>query len=76
MHIISRLDVRTPIPFFLPQVAATLNNLADVHAARGHLDDAVAVHSQALDIQEQHAPGSLHVATTLNNMAAVLQASE
>ena len=50
-------------------VAWTLNDIADLLARQGKLDEAMAMYHDVLSIRrEGFGPSHVHVATTLNNM--------
>lgn len=55
-----------------PDVATSLNNLANIHYDRGRYGEAQNLHERALAIRKQaHGPDHPHVAMSLNNLANV-----
>lgn len=58
-----------------PHLATSLNNLAELHRARGRFAEAERLHIRALAIRENVlGPGHAEVATSLNNLAALYHA--
>ena len=53
-----------------PSLATTLSNLAELHRAEGHLDEAIKFHRRALDLRKQAlGPNHPETAQSLNNLA-------
>jgi CHAT domain-containing protein/Tfp pilus assembly protein PilF len=72
-HYITSLDLRAAMGQTLSrEMAATLNNIGNIHWARGEYAEALTVHTIALDIKQQIlTPDDPDIATSLDNLGNV-----